>query len=438
MTVRSAIALVVLVLGAAANLACGHDAAASGSNDGRGGGRADGPNEASAIAVDALPGRASFAVRVAFSRLRGTPIADSLPSLVRETPLAERYDRWVRACRRAPVETFDDAVVGLGDGALLFAAELRVPAEEALRCVRESFGGHEVMFQDRQALRIDGPVPLFVLTTGRLLLVGDEASVAESLDMGGRSRPLAACLDADPSSIVSGCGALPALGARELRFRGRSTPAALSVDATAEFDDAAGARALGARFAALEKAAAHEETFVRNALVSVRVEPSGARAKVTFGTTGDGVLQSGYLIALATGLHHVLWAEEAKALAGEARANVAAIAEALRKAAGKPRARGPVFPVAPPAVPAEVPRGVVHQPVEGEFSHPTWAELGFVLREPYRYRYEIVVRRDRRRASVLAYGDLDGNGRTSRFEIVLEAKGSSIAVSPMTISDELE
>lgn len=403
----------------------------------------EGPGGSEATALDALPARATFAIRLGLRHMRGTPLAEAIPSLVRDTALAERYGQWVRACRQSPFETFDDVVIGVAEDGFLIAAELRVAPEEAMRCVRETFGAREAMFQERQALRIDGPTPLFAMASGRLLLVGDEASMADSLDMGGRRRPLASCLDADPNSVATGCGSPPpfaplAPGARDLRFHARSTAGEFSLEATFEFASANEAGALRAQVLAAKKSVAKEAAFVRTAVENIRVEPSGPRATLTLTSGGDGVSQANYLMALGTGLNRALWTTRATALTEEARKNVAAIAEGLRKFAGKPRARGPVFPLAPPEVPEEVPRGVEHTPTAGEFSHPAWGQVGFAMREPHRYQYEIAVSPNRRRATAIARGDLDGNGKTSLFEVSVEAVGTSVVVSPMKIADELE
>ena len=434
-SVRFAVSLLAVVWVAA----CGNEARPP-----QFGGEADG-TIGTATALDALPGRATFAMRLALGRLRGTPLAEAIPSLVRGTSFADRYDQWVRACRKTPFETFDDVVIGLADDGMLFSAAIRVPPEEALRCVRETFGARDVMFQERQALRLDGTPALFAMASGRLLLVGDEASMADALEMGGRRRPLAACLDADPNTVFAGCGAapatiaaLPASSSRDLRFRARSTPLGFALEATIELDSPKAAIALRDGVLAAKKTVAKEPTFVREAFESIRVEPSGARATVSLSTSGDGVAQGNYVMALGTGVQRALWTRRAHAMTEEARKNLGALAEALRNFAGKPRARGPVFPLAPNAVPEDVPRGVEHTPTAEDFSHPGWSQLGFALREPHRYQYELTVSPNRRRVTAVARGDLDGNGKTSLFEVTVEAVGTSVVVSPMKTADELE
>ena len=62
-------------------------------------------------------------------------------------------------------------------------------------------------------------------------------------------------------------------------------------------------------------------------------------------------------------------------------------------------------------------------------SKPGWAELDFRVEGPVRYRYEVVLDGDSFKA--IATGDLDGDGKPSRFEI----DGRTLDV---TVQDELE
>jgi hypothetical protein len=401
-------------------------------------------------ALVGLPPQIPFAARLSLRRLRGTALGEALPGLVHETPLADDYGKWVRVCKTPPLEAFNDVVVGIGSDEFLVAAELAMPADEAMRCVRDTFGGHEAQFQERGAIRIDPKQPaakqqkptkpLFAVATGTLLLVGDEGSVAEALNQSGPpSGPLTSCLDLGADAVVTACGTPPAIAAKGLELAGRSSSGELAVRASLEFKDAAAAAQFRDRIVAAQKSAEHEAKFVREALDTIRATTESATTTVRFGTSGDGVAQAGYLVALATGMRKGLWEQEAKALSQEARINVAALANALVKLAHeKPHARGPVFPPAPPAVPASVPHAAAHAPTDDEFSHPTWTALGFAPKEPFRYQYEIVVSHDRRRATVRARGDLDGNGRNSVFEVVVDARPSGATASPIKVIEETE
>lgn len=407
----------------------------------------------------ALSARAPFAVRVSMRRLRGTALGDALPSLVRDSGLAERYGQWVRACNGPPIDAFHEIVVGGTGEQFVFAAELLIPPDQAMACVKGTFGGREVQFQERPALRIDATEPkadktapdgknakvasptgrpLFALVAGSILIVADETSLAEALDLNGGSGPLAGCLELGDGAFLAACGTPPGV-AKEARILGRTTSGELSVEGTLTFDDASGPTMLSERIAAAKKGAFEENKFVRDALESIRVDVEGAAAKVRIGVSGDGVAQAAYLVALSSGARRALWEQEAKALAEEARVNVAALAESLRKnAPEKPRPRGPVFPVAPPPVPAKVPRAAAYSPTAEDFAHPTWAALGFSIKEPIRYQYELGISPDRRRAVVRARGDLDGNGRTSLFEVTLEVKRGVVVSSAMKVLEETE
>ncbi|MBK6692261.1 MAG: hypothetical protein IPG50_08660 [Myxococcales bacterium] len=390
----------------------------------------------------ALPARTPFALRIALRRLRGTALGDAMPSLARETKASDAYGAWMRACKVAPIDAFHEVLVAMGQDELLIAAELAMSADEALRCMRQTFGGKDANFQERPAIRLERgkeASPLFITIQGQLLLVGDEASLAEAVELVGSARPLAACLDLGAEAFLVGCGASPALVAKDVKVLMRSSGAGFAAEATLQFDDATSAKELGERVDAGKKAAAHEPKFVRDALDTLKVTMRGTAAEVRAGTQGDGVAQAGYLVALATGARRALWEQEARALAEEARVNVAALAEALRKnAPEKPRVTGPIFPVAPPPSPEKIPRAALHTPLDTDFAHATWTALGFAPKGPLRYQYELFVSQDRRRAIARARGDLDGNGRNSLFEIVVEAKGGAIVVSPMKVLEETE
>lgn len=87
---------------------------------------------------------------------------------------------------------------------------------------------------------------------------------------------------------------------------------------------------------------------------------------------------------------------------------------------GLPFAKGrlPAFP----AVPAQVPAGVLAQTTPADWS--AWQSLPFGIAESQRYQYEIIVSPDGRSATIVARGDLDGDGRLAEFSrrITFDAK----------------
>ncbi len=394
----------------------------------------------SARPADAVPARATFAAHVDLRKLRAAELTTVVPSLVNETPGGAAYGALTRACGTAPVDAFQDVVFAEADDGILVAAELGIAEDQALRCIADALNGTPAQFQERQGVRLGGAPPVFAVTTARMLLVGHEGPLARALDLDGAHSPLAECLGAPDDVVVAACGAPPAwLGlGQSLRLTARTGKGTLAVDAAVTYEDDKGLAALRARHERAKRTVENQEKAMRDAVGSVRIGGSGKTATVSFGTAGDALAQVAYLISLGTGLGHAAENDALRDKAAEARTAVAKIADALKKAAGTPRPRGPVFPVAAPPVPAEVPRGVEHAPTADDFSAPTWKELGITMSEPFRYQYEVAVTTDRRKATVRARGDLDGDGESSLFEIVLEAKGAGLVVGPLKVERELE
>lgn len=83
-----------------------------------------------------------------------------------------------------------------------------------------------------------------------------------------------------------------------------------------------------------------------------------------------------------------------------------------------------------PAVPKTVPRGVKHQTSEADWK--PYAPLHFEMGVPQYFQYEIKAAKDGESAEIIARGDLNGDGKTSQFRILLKVDRpeSVIRVSP--------
>jgi hypothetical protein len=86
-------------------------------------------------------------------------------------------------------------------------------------------------------------------------------------------------------------------------------------------------------------------------------------------------------------------------------------------AAGAPAELG--YPESAPLTPARVPQGRRVLDPAGTWEHPTWRRLGFSWDVEHSYSFEFESRREPGRSLFVAraYGDLDGDGVQSRFEI---------------------
>ena len=61
-----------------------------------------------------------------------------------------------------------------------------------------------------------------------------------------------------------------------------------------------------------------------------------------------------------------------------------------------------------------------------------WYPLRFSMTEPQYYQYEIKAAKDRDSVEIVARGDLDGNGKTSEFKVLvkLERASNDLRTSP--------
>lgn len=82
--------------------------------------------------------------------------------------------------------------------------------------------------------------------------------------------------------------------------------------------------------------------------------------------------------------------------------------------------------------PAVVPKGVKYASTSKDWATPFWQDLRFEMTEPQYYAYSAVASKDGQTCTLVAEGDLDGDGKTSRFELVLtrDAKRDTVVVSP--------
>jgi type II secretory pathway pseudopilin PulG len=73
------------------------------------------------------------------------------------------------------------------------------------------------------------------------------------------------------------------------------------------------------------------------------------------------------------------------------------------------------FPPSAPPTPTSIPAGLKHTPVPTEFETPEWMALSFAVRDPYWYQYSFNSSNSGTVGTMLAQGDLDGDGLPSTF-----------------------
>ncbi len=83
-----------------------------------------------------------------------------------------------------------------------------------------------------------------------------------------------------------------------------------------------------------------------------------------------------------------------------------------------------------PPVPKAVPRGVKYMSSTNDWK--PWAPLRFEMGAPQYYQYEIIAAKDGESAEIIARGDLNGDGKTSQFKILVKVDRAtnSIRVAP--------
>lgn len=87
-----------------------------------------------------------------------------------------------------------------------------------------------------------------------------------------------------------------------------------------------------------------------------------------------------------------------------------------------------------PAVPATVPRGVKVQTKADDWK--AWAPIKFEIDQPQYYQYEVRAAKDGESATVIARGDLNGDGKTSLYELAIKvdrAHGNVLVVAPKPV-----
>jgi type IV pilus assembly protein PilA len=91
---------------------------------------------------------------------------------------------------------------------------------------------------------------------------------------------------------------------------------------------------------------------------------------------------------------------------------------------GKPRAKKKLVSYGP--VPKTVPQGVKYQSSEADWK--PWAPLRFSMTAPQYYQYEIKAAKDGESAELIARGDLNGDGKTSQFKLLIKVDRSDNAL----------
>jgi hypothetical protein len=99
------------------------------------------------------------------------------------------------------------------------------------------------------------------------------------------------------------------------------------------------------------------------------------------------------------------------------------------------------FPESAPRTPAQVPAGRSSTDPAGTWSHPTWRLLDFEKAGPHFFSFEFESHLNPQGAHFIAraFGDLDGDGELSQFEVFGESRpGKEPSIYPVRIAREVE
>jgi hypothetical protein len=149
-----------------------------------------------------------------------------------------------------------------------------------------------------------------------------------------------------------------------------------------------------------------EEGGVNASLLGLSYEQKGPRLEVKLEARGGAVEQARQIGVLAALVVHGVKKYLQKAKQQEVRSTLPAIATAYSTNSTK-RLRS--FPAVPPAVPQGT--RYVSKPEDWK----AWEPIGYSAQAPQFYQYEIVAAPDGGSAEIIARGDLDGDGKASKF-----------------------
>ncbi|HEX6272824.1 MAG TPA: hypothetical protein VFZ53_07290 [Polyangiaceae bacterium] len=252
-----------------------------------------------------------------------------------------------------------------------------------------------------------------LVTTQELLLYGTSAEVTAALAGNAPDGAWPAGLELGPQQFVAcrGTNGTDTSGSCSMNV----APELFRVDVLLELPD--------------EQKAKQGVEMLKNVLVMTGAngplrgfsyEQKGSRLELSLEARGSTLEQARELGTVSALVIHGVKKYVQNAKQAEARVNVARIARAVL--AGEPKKLASY-----PAVPATIPRGM-YKSAPAEWK--AWEPLGFSLRGPQFYQYEIVAARDGKSAEVIARGDLDEDGRPSKFLLRVKVENGVATTEP--------
>lgn len=409
----------------------------------------------SSDALRTVAKNASVVVRVQGDRLRSGPIFKAISGMREAIPELKQALMFVQAgCGFDPFEAVQELVIGaqhqhrsvpdeplgrmqLDPSTATAAILLNRPAEDAITCIANFLPVTRKTIANNPALLL--PSGAVVQAHHELLIVTPENEAEAALERIRKAAPLdpelQATLDANPeASMVAFARGQNSLSLKRGSFAIAQKDGAVDLKAVGLAESAEAATKLVASVEAQRSMAKQALTQegpqfepVSELLDQVKVEQQEASVSVHLAldkTQAESF--SGLLLALATESagKYALSAKTA-----EARDHVMRIALALSDHARAQRAPKAPFPPSAPASPAVVPG---KRPVDAReaFEHPSWKAIGFAPRGPVLYSYQFVTAKDGKSVEVIALGDLDGDGKQSKYSVKVSMDGNEPRIAP--------
>jgi type IV pilus assembly protein PilA len=353
----------------------------------------------------------------------------------------------VKQCGTEPWGAVDElAWSGATDKALVVVAKLNVSPDVAMTCIKNVSGrASEVTVGADKGLKVGG---MTVVAHQGMLVLGLGKPFEDVLaDVPAGNAPLAAkvAISADQAlRIAVDASSLPGAPVREVLATLTTSATRFAIEAEVRATNEGAAQELeGQAKGMLDKLGALGKDAP--ALPPIKVSRDGALVGIVLEKLGgaeEQVAMLGTLSALSIyGVRRYVQSSKT----AEAKNTIFAIARGMVAYVERENvdAKGKLLPhLCPPnaaAVPKDVPAGKKYMSSESDWSG-TWKDLRFMMSSPQYYRYRVETSANRKKCTAIAEGDLDGNGKLSKFSVSVEidAKGAVKMGKDITVENEFE
>jgi hypothetical protein len=186
-------------------------------------------------------------------------------------------------------------------------------------------------------------------------------------------------------------------------------------------------------------------TIPSRILDALRLRRSGSITTIELGTSGDfaeqtmfwGTVVTDFIAGVRIYINHAKQAEARNALAQLGKDGAAWFEREEFDPKSHKALRHDSCPPVAPRTPAAVPRGAKYTSAAADWQRGGWKALGFQMNDAQYYSYGIDRSADGKTCTYYAEGDLNGDGVTSRFElvaqIVKDGRGHRMQLAPTIV-----